>query len=74
MVRDIALGRLEKGQHRYYGKKEQPNPLGVSIGLRAPEEGVEFFHRRARGSYEDSQMQSVKFEKENAARLHRRRF
>jgi hypothetical protein len=74
MMRDVSLRGLEKSQYRYYGKKEQPDPLGVGIGLRAPEEGVEFFHRRARGSYEDSQMQSVKFEKENAACFDRRRF
>jgi hypothetical protein len=74
MMRDVSLRGLEKSQYRYYGKKEQPDPLGVGIGLRAPEEGVEFFHRRARGSYEDPQMQSVKFEKENAACFDRRRF
>jgi hypothetical protein len=74
MMRDVSLRGLEKSQYRYYGKKEQPDPLGVCIGLRTPEEGVEFFHRRARGSYEDPQMQSVKFEKENAACFDRRRF
>ena len=79
MVRDIALRGLEKSQYRYYGKKEQPDPLGISIGLRAPKKGVEFFHRKRRGSYGDLQMQSLKIlktkiiEKENAARLHRRR-
>jgi hypothetical protein len=58
MVRDVALGWLEEGQHRYYCKKEQPDPLGVGIGFRTPEKGVEFFHRKPRGSYAGSQMQS----------------
>jgi hypothetical protein len=74
MMRDVSLRGLEKSQYRYYGKKEEPDPLGVGIGLRAPKEGVEFFHRRARGSTEDRGMQSVKFEKENAACFDRRRF
>jgi hypothetical protein len=65
---------LKESQNSHDGKKEEPDSLGVGIGLQAPEEGVEFFHRRARGSYEDRGMQSVKFEKENAACFDRRRF
>jgi hypothetical protein len=60
VMSDISLRGLEKSQHRYYGKKEQPDPLGVVIGLRAPEEGGEFFHQGSRGSYADWQMQSFK--------------
>jgi hypothetical protein len=67
MVRDVALRGLEKGKHRYYGKKEQPDPLGVDIGLRTPKKGVEFFHRKRRGSYGDLQMQSLKILKTGVA-------
>ena len=42
MVRDVALSGLEKSQYRYNGKKKQPDPLGIGIGLRTPEKGVEF--------------------------------
>ena len=73
MVRDVTLGRLEKGQYRYYGKKEQPDPLGVGIGLRTPEEGVEFFHRNRRGSYGDLQMQSLKIFKTGGGAKRKRR-
>ena len=73
MVRDVALGRLEKGQYRYYGKKEQPDPLGVGIGLRTPEEGVEFFHLKRRGSYGDLQMQSLKIFKTGGGAKRKRR-
>ena len=73
MVRDVALGRLEKGQYRYYGKKEQPDPLGVGIGLGTPEEGVEFFHRKRRGSYGDLQMQSLKIFKTGGGDKRKRR-
>jgi hypothetical protein len=60
MVRDVALSGLEKSQYRYNGKKKQPDPLGIGIGLRTPEKGVEFFHLRPRGSYARKQMQSPK--------------
>ena len=57
---DVSLRWLDEGQDRDDGKKEQPDPLGVVIGLRAPEEGGEFFHRGPRGSYADWEMQSLK--------------
>jgi hypothetical protein len=51
MVRDISLRRLDESQHSYNGKKEQPNPLGVGIGLRTPEEGDKFINQDGRESY-----------------------
>jgi hypothetical protein len=64
---------LKKSQHCYDGKKDQPNPLGVGIGLRAPEKGGEFFHRKRRGSYGDFQMQSPKIFKTRITRKRKRR-
>jgi hypothetical protein len=60
IVRHGSVRRLKKNQDGNYGKKEQPDPLGVVIGLQAPEEGGEFFHQGSRGSYADWQMQSLK--------------
>jgi hypothetical protein len=74
MMRDVSLRGLEESEDSHDGEKKEPDSLGVGIGLRAPKEGVEFFHRRARGSTEDREMQSVKFGKENAACFDRRRF
>jgi hypothetical protein len=73
MMRDVSLRGLEKSQYRYYGKKEQPDPLGVGIGLRTPEKGGEFFHRSRRGSYGDFQMQSPKIFKTRITRKRKRR-
>ena len=73
MMRDVSLRGLEKSQYRYYGKKEQPDSLGVGIGLGTPEEGVEFFHRKRRGSYGDLQMQSLKIFKTGGGAKRKRR-
>jgi hypothetical protein len=51
MMRDISLRRLEKSQHSYNGKKEQPNPLSIGIGLWTPEESDKFIKQGRRGSY-----------------------
>jgi hypothetical protein len=73
MVRDITLSGLEKSQYRYYRKKEQPDALGVGVGLRTPEKGVEFFHRKPRGSYACPQMQSPKIFKSRILEKRKRR-
>ena len=73
VMSDISLRGLEKSQHRYYGKKEQPYSLGVGIGLRTPKKGVEFFHQRRRGSYGDLQMQSPKIFKTGVGGKRKRR-
>ena len=73
MVRDISLRRLKKSQHSNNGKKEQPNPLSIGIGLRTPEEGDKFINQDGRGSYGQREMQSLNLRVQQSIRIRLKR-